>query len=336
MRPWGQRVMTGKEPPVGIGADGRCFGSAALLHEGAAAVEFAAQRAVEEARHLAFERDAIGPGIGIGLGIGGKQRQPIGMAGAGEDGLGRSYLHEAAEIHDRHAVGDMAHHVQIMGDDEHGEAEGLAQVVEQVQHLALHRDVETRGGLIGDDQLGRERDGAGDPDAARLATAQLMGQAVGHGAGQSDQAQQPLDLGIEIAVGEAMDAEGLGQQAAHGEARAEGAHGILEDHGDVAMQALQRRAGEPQGRLPLEQHAAGGHRRQPDKSACQGRLAGAGFPHQGEGLALRHGKGGAGHGGDGIGSAGDQARQRPPVAETHHEIADLQQRAHGAASSRTR
>jgi hypothetical protein len=45
-------------------------------------------------------------------------------------------------------------------DEQIGKAELLLQVEHQVQHLRLHRDVERRYRLIGNDQRGRERERA--------------------------------------------------------------------------------------------------------------------------------------------------------------------------------
>ncbi len=50
--------------------------------------------------------------------------------------------------------------------------EGAAlQLLEQVQHLRLHRNVQRRGRFIRDNQLRTQRQGAGDADALPLAAA---------------------------------------------------------------------------------------------------------------------------------------------------------------------
>src|SRR6516165_9910772 len=90
-----KRVVTGVETSVRIGRDGRRLLAAAVANEGTAAVKLAAGRPVEQARHLALEREPLGPGIRIGLRIGREEGKAIGMARAGEDHLGRSQLNEA-------------------------------------------------------------------------------------------------------------------------------------------------------------------------------------------------------------------------------------------------
>jgi len=61
-------------------------------------MELAAKGSVEQARHLPLEREALRPCIGIGVRIGREEGKAIGMAGAGEDRLGRSQLNQAAQI----------------------------------------------------------------------------------------------------------------------------------------------------------------------------------------------------------------------------------------------
>jgi oligopeptide/dipeptide ABC transporter ATP-binding protein len=53
---------------------------------------------------------------------------------------------------------------EVVGDDEVGESEPILQLLEQVDDLGLDRHVERRRRLVGDDQLGVQRDGAGDAE----------------------------------------------------------------------------------------------------------------------------------------------------------------------------
>ena len=53
---------------------------------------------------------------------------------------------------------------EVVGDDEVAEPEPLLQFLEQVDDLGLDRNVERRHRLVGDDQLGVQRDGAGSDE----------------------------------------------------------------------------------------------------------------------------------------------------------------------------
>ena len=63
-------------------------------------------------------------------------------------------LDDLAQIHHSHPVADVVHHVQGVGDEDEGEAELLLNLLQQVQHLSLHRDVEGAGWLVEEDELG--------------------------------------------------------------------------------------------------------------------------------------------------------------------------------------
>src|SRR3712207_8524095 len=63
---------------------------------------------------------------------------------------------DLAAMHDRDAVADLRRDAQIVRDEQHGEAEAAADVVEELQHLRLHRDVERGDRLVGDEERSEE------------------------------------------------------------------------------------------------------------------------------------------------------------------------------------
>ena len=89
---------------------------------------------------------------------------------------------------------------EVVGDDDVGQAELPPQPAHEVQDLALDRDVEAGGRLVGDDQLRRQRQGPGHADPARLAAGQLVRIAAEEGARQPDQLEQAARLAVEVAV----------------------------------------------------------------------------------------------------------------------------------------
>ena len=68
-------------------------------------------------------------------------------------------------------VGDDAH---VVGDEQHRGAVLLLQFADQLQDLLLRRDVERRGRLVGDQQLGLQDQRHGDHDALALAAGELV------------------------------------------------------------------------------------------------------------------------------------------------------------------
>ena len=120
--------------------------------------------------------------LGIGFEAGGQKRPRVGLRGRVEDLFHRPLLDDLAGLHHDDAIGEIANHRQVVGDEEVGQAEFATQVLEQVDHLRLDRDVERRDRLVADDQLrarapapgrwrcagaGRRRTGAGSARHAR-------------------------------------------------------------------------------------------------------------------------------------------------------------------------
>ena len=63
----------------------------------------------------------------------------------------------------------MAHHRQIVADEEIGQAQALLQAFKQVDHLRLDRDVERGNRLVADNKFWVECQGSGNADALALA-----------------------------------------------------------------------------------------------------------------------------------------------------------------------
>ena len=95
------------------------------------------------------------------------ERLRVELARAGE-------LHDPAEVHHRDPVADVAHDRQVVGDEQVGQPESVLEPLEQVDDLGLDRDVERADRLVGDDEVGVERERPGDADALPLAAGELV------------------------------------------------------------------------------------------------------------------------------------------------------------------
>ena len=150
------------------------------LGEGAAGVEAAAGGRVDRVRRIAGERRHLGAAVGIDARASRRAAPPYrGGAARSKTSSDGADLGDLAEIHHQHPVGDEAHDVEVVADEDVGQAELLLEVHEQVQHLRLDRLVERRDGLVEDDQARLERERAGDVDALALAARQLVRIAAG-------------------------------------------------------------------------------------------------------------------------------------------------------------
>ena len=138
-----------------------------------------------------------------------------------------------------------SHHRQIVRDEQVGQPEPLLQVEQQVQDLRLDRDVERRDRLVGHDELGVQRQRAGDADALALAAGELVRDSgrwstARSPTSSSSSPRAPAALG---AVAHAVDQQRLADDVADRHARVERGVGVLEDHLHVPAQRPQRRAG---------------------------------------------------------------------------------------------
>ena len=110
--------------------------------------------------------------------------------GAREHRRGRAVLDHLALVHHGDAVADLRGDAQVVGDEQHREIEALADLVEQLEHLRLHRDVERRDRLVGDQHLRLHRERARDADALALAAGELVRVARRARRVEADQAHQ--------------------------------------------------------------------------------------------------------------------------------------------------
>ncbi len=171
----------------------------------------------------------------VGLGNRGEQRARIGVHRVAEQLRRGRELDDASGAHHRDAVGEVVHHREVVRDEEVGEAERLAQVGKQVEHLRLHRDVERRDRLVADQQLRAERERARDADPLALPAREAVRVApqVAH-----VEAHQPHHLlharEALVLVADAVDHQRLAHDVVRGHARVERAEGVLEHELDLA------------------------------------------------------------------------------------------------------
>ena len=108
---------------------------------------------------ISFSRVAGAPLLRRGVEVRDRAQQAlgVGMARTVEQLGGVRLLDLAAGIHHHDAVGVLGDHAHVVGDQDDGGAEGLLQLAHQVEDLRLDGDVERRGRLVGDQQLGIAR-----------------------------------------------------------------------------------------------------------------------------------------------------------------------------------
>ena len=145
------------------------------------------------------------------------------MLGCREHRRCRAGLHDPAAIHDGHALGELGDDRELMGHEDHGQVAVFGEIREQVEDLRLDGYIERADRLVRDEQLGLERERAGDGHALALATRQLARAALRIGAGEPDRVQQLLDEcpRARAAVHQPVDPGRLGDRVPDGDQRVE-------------------------------------------------------------------------------------------------------------------
>ena len=123
-----------------------------------------------------------------------------GWRGAREQRIHGRHLHELAQVHHRHPIGDVADDREVMGDEQVGQPELRLEALEQVDDLGLDGHVERGDGLVAHDQLRLHGERPGDADALPLAAAELVRVAIREPAVEVDQLQQLRDAALAVTV----------------------------------------------------------------------------------------------------------------------------------------
>ena len=111
---------------------------AGFKRPGAARVEGAAGGRVERRGQLPRQHDAVALARRVRVRRGREKRLGIGVLRIIKDRITRASLNRAAEIHHDHFIGDVAHHGQVMADEQISEVVLLLKVGQQVQDLRLN------------------------------------------------------------------------------------------------------------------------------------------------------------------------------------------------------
>jgi len=152
------------------------------------------------------------------------------MRGCVEDLGGRPGFDEFAEIHHGHPVGDVLDHREVVGDNEVGKPELLLEIGEQIEDPGLYGDVERGHRLVADDELGFDRERAGDADPLALAARELVrvpARVIGL---QPDRLEELSNALVAVLRrNDVVNREGLADDVGDGQLRVQAGEGILKD-----------------------------------------------------------------------------------------------------------
>ena len=159
--------------------------AACRLDEGATRGEAAAARRLRHVGHAALDR---GQSLALAVELGDRAQKPhrVRVLRPREQRLYRRPLDDLAGIHDRDIVGHLGNDAEIVRDQDDRGPGVSAQPAHQVEDLRLDGDVERRGRLIGDQEIGPAGERHGDHHALALAARQLVGIVVDPLLGRGD------------------------------------------------------------------------------------------------------------------------------------------------------
>jgi hypothetical protein len=173
---------------------------------------------------------------GLALWFGAEQALGVGVLRRREHLSDLPLFDDSALEHHADAVRDTAHDAKVMGDEEHRHAQPLLQLLQQLEDLRLHGDIERRGRLIGDEELRLIGERHGDHHALALPAGELVRIGVKPlgcvaDADQLQQFQRAAAGGL--ATQALVQAKDLADLLFDRVQRVQRGHRLLEHHGDV-------------------------------------------------------------------------------------------------------
>ena len=207
----------------------------------------------------------------------------VSLLGRREQGLGDADLDEPPLLEHRDAIGEVAHHREVVGDEEVGEAAPRPQFLQQPEDAGLHQHVERGCGLVEDHQLRAAGQRTGDRDALPLPAGERCGVTPREFPGQAHFFEERRhDLRPFPPFADAVHIEGEAERGADGALRVEGGKRVLLHELDGAPVLAPAPGG--QGGA-VHQDCARCRRIDAKDEVGDGGLACAGLAHDGKALA---------------------------------------------------
>ena len=181
--------MARDKASVGNGHQRWIQSSTAILHERTPGGKTASGRDVVRAGEISHQFMPVARLVGMRGWDRRQQRLRIGMCRRCEQTIRSCDLDNAAEIHDRNAIGDVAHDREIVRNEQIGELQLPLEILQQVDDLRLNRDVERRHRFVAHHEAGPQGKGPRDTDPLPLAAGEFMGVALRCGSRQTNKVQ---------------------------------------------------------------------------------------------------------------------------------------------------
>ncbi|GFJ80642.1 hypothetical protein Phou_048220 [Phytohabitans houttuyneae] len=232
------RAVTGDKVPVRHLAQLGHLGAGPVVGVGAAGMERAPRRQVDQAGRAARDRHEVRVRVTVEGGHACQQPPGVRVLRPPQHVLDAAVLDGPSAVHDEHLVGHLADHAQVVGDQHDRRVELLLEIFEQVQDLRLHGHVERGRRLVGDEQVGVVDEGHRDHRPLPHAAGELV--RVLPRAPRRLRDAHPVEhldgalARLAAAGARVVDPVRFGDLPAHRVVRVQGREGVLEDHRHVA------------------------------------------------------------------------------------------------------
>jgi len=253
-------------------------------------MKWTSRRRMDRGGHIATQNNPTSPADGIESRHGRDEGLGVRVPGKARDGSRGSGFDDVAEIHDRDALAEMFHYGEIVRNEQVRQPPLLLQVMQQVDHLRLHGDIQSTDRFIADDEPRLDREGPGDADPLALAPAEFMGKSAALTRIESHVDQQPANpfAPRRSAVGESVNIECFANDLLDGQARIKGASRVLKDHLEMSALLTQCLALKGQKVMTVESDATGGGSNEPDNRTAKCGFAATALPDQPQGFTCSH------------------------------------------------
>jgi len=161
----------------------------------------------------------------------------VGVARAAKNFGDATLLDDTSGVHDGDAIGDLGNDAKIVSDEEKRKLKLPAKPPEKLENLFLHGDVESRGGLVGDQYAGTGGESHGDHHALAKPSGKLVGILAGakRGVGDGSAPERVKNAASEIGPGDArlVDTDRFFDLESDVQDGIESGHRLLKNHGDA-------------------------------------------------------------------------------------------------------
>ena len=173
-----------------------------------------------------------------------------------------------------------------MGDEQHRQMQAFLQLLQQVDDLCLHGDVQGGDRLVRDEQLGLQGQRAGDADALALAAGKFTGAALCGVRRKAHHLQQSRHTGVHFVLrAHMMHLQYFFEHGAHAHARVQRGVWVLKYHLHAAARGLQAFAFQRGEIHAVQRHSSGVRVVNADDGFGQRAFAAAAFAHKAQAFA---------------------------------------------------